>query len=128
MTEAAGRLWTPEGTEALAYLHDRGLTDETIQAARLGVVDSVSIPTRDGDRCYQARGVVIPWFDGDRLALVKIRQPEGSEAEVRRSVPRPARGSFPTPRPSSPAARWSSWKGSLTPSCSVRNSATWPPS
>ena len=40
--------------------------------------DSVSdIPTREGDRCYQARGVVIPWFDGDRLALVKIRQPEG---------------------------------------------------
>ncbi len=29
--EAAGRLWTPEGTKALAYLHGRGLTDETIK-------------------------------------------------------------------------------------------------
>jgi hypothetical protein len=79
VTEAAARLWTPEGTEALAYLHRRGLTDETIRAARLGVVASVSIPTREGDRCYCARGVVIPWFDGDRLALVKIRQPEGAK-------------------------------------------------
>ena len=128
VTEAAGRLWTPEGTEALAYLHDRGLTDETIRAARLGVVASVSIPTREGDRCYQARGVVIPWFDGDRLALVKIRQPEGSEAEVCRSVPRPARD-LPRPRRHrARPARWSSWRGSLMPSCWVRNSATWPPS
>ena len=96
VTEAAGRLWTPEGTEALAYLHNRGLTDETIRAARLGVVASVSIPTREGDRCYQARGVVIPWFDGDRLALVKIRQPEGSKpkyAEAFRDRP----GIFPDP-------------------------------
>ncbi len=91
MTEAAGRLWKPEGTEALAYLQGRGLTDETIRAARLGVVGSVSIPTREGDRCYQARGVVIPWFDGDRLALVKIRQPEGRKpkyAEAFRDRPR----------------------------------------
>jgi DNA primase len=79
VTEAAGRLWTPEGTEALAYLHGRGLTDETIRAARLGVVKSVSIPTREGDRCYRACGVVVPWLDGNCLCLVKLRQPEGSK-------------------------------------------------
>ena len=79
VTEAADRLREPEGTAARAYLHGRGLTDETIRAARLGVVASVSIPTREGDRCYQARGVVIPWFERDRLALVKIRQPEGTK-------------------------------------------------
>jgi len=91
VTEATGRLWTPEGTEALTYLHHRGLADETIRAARLGVVKTVSIPTREGDRCYQARGVVIPWLNGDRLALVKIRQPEGREpkyAEAYRDRPR----------------------------------------
>jgi hypothetical protein len=76
VTEAADRLWEPEGTEALSYLRRRGLSEQTIRAARLGVVKSVSIPTREGDRYYQARGVVIPWVDGDRLALVKIRQPE----------------------------------------------------
>jgi hypothetical protein len=89
--EAATRLWTPEGTEALAYLHGRGLTDGTIKAAHLGVVKSASIPTREGDRCYQARGVVIAWFDGDRLSLVKIRQPEGDKpkyAEAYRDRPR----------------------------------------
>ena len=35
--------------------------------------------------------MVIPWFDGDRLALVKIRQPEGSKpkyAEAFRDRPR----------------------------------------
>jgi len=31
------------------------------------------------DRVWRASGVTIPWFDGDRLALVKIRQPEGCE-------------------------------------------------
>src|SRR5262245_24076328 len=36
VTEAAGRLWTPEGGKALAYLRGRGLNDETIKAARLG--------------------------------------------------------------------------------------------
>ncbi len=91
LTEAATRLWTPEGTETLTYLHGRGLRDETIRAARLGWTPGVMIPTREGDRCYQARGVVIPWFDGDRLALVKIRQPEGREpkyAEAFRDRPR----------------------------------------
>ena len=94
LTEAATRLWTSEGTETLAYLHGRGLRDETIRAARLGWTPGVMIPTREGDRCYQARGVVIPWFDGDRLALVKIRQPEGSKpkyAEAFRDRP----GIFP---------------------------------
>jgi hypothetical protein len=79
VTEAARRLWEPEGTEALAYLRGRGLKDETIVSAHLGVVTSVAIPTRDGDRTFTARGVVVPWFDGDRLALVKVRQPEGRE-------------------------------------------------
>ena len=32
---------------------------------------------RDGDEPFKARGVTVPQFDGDRLALVKIRQPEG---------------------------------------------------
>ncbi len=96
VTEAAGRLWTPEGTEALAYLHTRGLTDETIRVARLGVVKRVSIPTREGDRCYQARGVVIPWFDVDRLALVKIRQPEGAQPKYVEAF-RDRPGIFPDP-------------------------------
>jgi len=79
VTEAADRLWKPEGRQALDYLRSRCLTDETIRAARLGWTSGVMIPTRDGDRCFRARGVVIPWFDGERLAKVQIRQPKGTE-------------------------------------------------
>jgi hypothetical protein len=79
VTEAVDRLWKPEGRQALDYLRGRCLNDETIKAAHLGYTPEVWLPTKDGDRCYRARGVVIPWFDGNRLALVKIRQPKGTE-------------------------------------------------
>ena len=55
VTEAATRLWTPEGTEALAYLHGRGLTDETIRAARLGWTP-VWMPTRRGTAAIEPGG------------------------------------------------------------------------
>ena len=75
---AAARLWTPEGRDALAYLHDeRHLTPETIRAARLGWTPGATVPTREGDRGYRALGVVIPWLAGGRLVLAKIRQPDG---------------------------------------------------
>ena len=48
----------------------------TIRSSRLGWTPGVAIPKREGGT-YDARGIVIPWFDGDRLALVKIRQPDG---------------------------------------------------
>ena len=54
VTEAAGRLWSPEG-KALAYLHGRGLTDETIQGGRLGVVGWLD-PDPGGGPLFQARG------------------------------------------------------------------------
>jgi DNA primase len=75
--DAVKRIWTPEGAAALAYLKGRGLTEATIKAARLGWTSEVSIPTSDGRRHWRASGVVIPWLDGDRLTMVKIRQPEG---------------------------------------------------
>jgi hypothetical protein len=70
VTEAADRLWKPEGTEALAYLHGRGLDDETIRAARLGWTP------RAAGVSWKPPGVVVPWFEGDRLALAKIRPPK----------------------------------------------------
>ena len=72
---AEERLWGDEGIEARAYLtRERRLTEATIRAARLGWTSGVELPTQDGRR-FTARGVVVPWPDGDRLALVKIRQP-----------------------------------------------------
>src|SRR5262245_5413759 len=54
VNEASSLLWEPVGSRAREYLHDRGLTDETIQSARLGWTPMVSVPTRAGDRCYRA--------------------------------------------------------------------------
>ncbi|WP_165249798.1 CHC2 zinc finger domain-containing protein [Paludisphaera soli] len=76
--DAAERLWSPNGVEAIVYLRGRGLNDETIRAARLGFVESARVPTKDGVRSYRASGIVLPWFDGERLALVKIRQLKGA--------------------------------------------------
>jgi hypothetical protein len=78
VAESSARLWSPEGTEALAYLTGpRCLSLETIRAARLGWTPEVRIPKQNGES-FTARGWVIPWFDRDRLAMVKIRQPEGN--------------------------------------------------
>lgn len=89
--DAAARIWTAEGREGLGHLRSRGLDDVTIRAARLGFVDRVAIPTKDSDRRYVVSGVVIPWFDGDRLALVKVRQMGDAKpkyAEAFRNRPR----------------------------------------
>jgi hypothetical protein len=53
------------------------LTEATIHQARLGWTPGVMVPTKDGARYWRVAGITIPWRDRDRLALVKIRQPEG---------------------------------------------------
>jgi hypothetical protein len=89
---AAIRLWSPEETDALAYLTGpRCLSHETIRAARLGWTPGVMVPTRDGDRAFQAAGWVVPWFNGDRLALVKIRQPAGRRPKYAEAFRDPSR-------------------------------------
>ena len=65
VADAEHHLWTPEGADALASLRGRRLTDPAIRAARLGFKPA-----------GWPRGIVVPWLDGDRLALVKVRQPD----------------------------------------------------
>ena len=77
--DANKTLWTPEGANALADLRRRGLTEATISANRLGWTPRISIPVKDGKRFWDVSGIVIPWMDRDRLAMVKIRRPSGSE-------------------------------------------------
>jgi DNA primase len=94
VSEARERLWKPveEGPEARAYLHRRGLTDETIRAYRLGFVPSPLSRIRG-----QPQGILVPWFDGDELTLIKIRQPTHRRPkymEVFRKEPTV----FPSPR------------------------------
>jgi DNA primase len=42
--DSAGRLWTPEGADALDYLRGRGLNEATIHAARLVHPGRVDLP------------------------------------------------------------------------------------
>lgn len=73
VAEAERRLWLPEGSEALEYLRGprRRLRDETIRAARLGVIT-------EGRRGSPA-GIVIPWFAGSAITLIKVRRPDGAK-------------------------------------------------
>jgi DNA primase len=84
VVDAERCLWRSSGygPAALAYLHRRGLSDDTIRAARLGYADTLALPGRP-------RGITIPWLDGDRLVLLKIRQPDGRRPKVSRGLPRP---------------------------------------
>jgi hypothetical protein len=83
-----------------------GSDTTTIKAARLGFTPRVSIPVRDGTRFWDVSGVVIPWMDRNRLAMVKIRRPEGSEPKYAEAFrDRPA--IYPAPwvvRPGKPLA------------------------
>lgn len=66
VTECEGVLWSEEGARALAYLHRRGLRDETIRRYRLGFHAA-----RDE---YAARGITIPHIDKESVLWgVKIR-------------------------------------------------------
>ena len=94
---AEARLRSNDGRGFLRYLTGpRCLSVPTIQAARLGWTDGVMIPRRNGEP-FHACGWVIPWFVGPRLALVKIRQPEGRHPKYAEAFRNPARlVSFPT--------------------------------
>ena len=69
---AASRLWRPEGAEALAYLTgpERCLTHRVIREAQLGWT------VRADGVAWQPPGVVLPWFLGGQLAMVKVRPPD----------------------------------------------------
>jgi hypothetical protein len=89
--EARRTLWGPGGEKARAYLHGRGLTDETVRAAGLGFTPHVMVPTKEGDRCFPFSGITIPWRDGPKLTRLKIRRIDDGKpryAEAYRNRPR----------------------------------------
>lgn len=77
-------LWSPRGEGALEWLRGRGLSDETIQEARLGYNpsdnwggwDAWGLEARDNSRgVWLPRGVVIPWEIDGSFWRVNIRRP-----------------------------------------------------
>jgi DNA primase len=88
---AARRLWAPHAREALGALYRRGLGTPAIERARLGFVPVVAeLADRPG-------GIVIPWFEGDTLTLVKIRQGDRRRPKYR-EVYRDGPRVFPGPQ------------------------------
>jgi Zn ribbon nucleic-acid-binding protein len=83
--ECKDRLWSDEtaAQSALEYLKGRGLTQDTIEAAGLGVnhKDRFHEPERWGldsdSKVWLPRGVVIPWADSEGVSGVNIRRPAG---------------------------------------------------
>ncbi len=62
---------------ARAYLNRRGLSDDTIRTARLGlqVEDARIGGVFPGAKVFIPNGIVIPWFEGDEVAMVNVRRP-----------------------------------------------------
>ncbi len=73
VAEAAERILEPEGRQALEYLRDRGLSDETVRRHRIGWTPRVNI-IRENGTAWTVAGITIPWFNSGRLAMLKIRQ------------------------------------------------------
>ncbi len=95
--DAAVRIWTPEGADALAYLKGRGLTEDTIRRHRLGWTPDVGIPIEGKARYWRVAGIVIPWLDGDRLAMAKIRRLGDFKGAKYVEAHRDRPGIYPTP-------------------------------
>jgi hypothetical protein len=80
---AQAQLWEETGARALAWLHRRGLEDDTILTAGIGYnpEDLRDDPAQWGlqreKKIWLPRGVVIPWFVGADLWRVNIRRPVG---------------------------------------------------
>lgn len=71
-------LWDAPGEAALTYLlEERGLTEKTIRAARLGVVIGGYREWLTMAGLNVPCGITIPWFTGETLWAVKVRRLAG---------------------------------------------------
>jgi len=81
MKRAEAALWDGRGEKALAWLHARGLHDETIRAAHLGYIpqsfsDSPEVwgkPNDDPRPLYLHKGILIPGIVAGQVWYLKIR-------------------------------------------------------
>jgi DNA primase len=77
VVKAESVLWSPYGARALRYLHRRGLTDETILSARLGLIPGRPWEWLRLGNLTAPCGIAIPWFVGQELWAVKVRRAAG---------------------------------------------------
>ena len=88
------RLWRPEGANARAWLHQRGLNDDVLQANRIGFDPGAHVAPRPRG-LPRWRGVTVCSFDrAGALAYVQVRNLDG-QAPSKYSNPTPQHGSLP---------------------------------
>jgi DNA primase len=93
---SAERLWSEDRycARTRTYLHQRGLTDETIRNHRIGYTHPLGT-------CWgvfgKPSGIVIPWFQAGRLAFLKIRQHDSPEVSKYRELFRDHPTIYPNP-------------------------------
>jgi len=88
LVEAEKALHGPTGVDARDWLQSRGLTSETIEAARLGWVEKDAWDTREAwvletelredgrpKKLWIPSGLVIPCFEDGRVVRLRIRRP-----------------------------------------------------
>lgn len=77
-------LWQGEGSRALAYLHGRGLGDDTIRTCGLGYQPKDTYEDRtlwglttgpEAKAAWLPRGIVIPWQIEGELWRINVRRP-----------------------------------------------------
>lgn len=81
-------LWGPKGETARAYLHSRGLTDQTVRQAHLGLcpdwykapleqwgLDASQLGKEEDPQIKIPRGIVIPWQADGHLWKIQLRRP-----------------------------------------------------
>lgn len=76
------QLWSRQGTAALNYLRQRGLTEAVIQQAQLGYLPDAHYSQWGAEQVGLPAGIVIPWFKGDTLWRIRIRRlGQGSDSK-----------------------------------------------
>lgn len=77
VSQAEDWLWSAVGEPALTYLLGRGLTEQTIRAARLGYIPGDFRAWQHIDGLNVPCGITLPWFAADALWAVKVRRAAG---------------------------------------------------
>jgi DNA primase len=76
-------LWSPRGRQALAYLHTRGLHDDTLRAAHVGYHPEVRkepreawglAPNAQHAEIWLPCGIIFPWFVDPEVWKVTVRR------------------------------------------------------
>lgn len=88
-------LWSAKGETALAYLHSRGFTDQTIKQAHLGLcpdwykapledwgLDASQLMKTDDPLIKIPRGIVIPYYVNGSIHKIQLRRPDGTYFEI----------------------------------------------